>query len=383
MAEEIKNIKKAAKRIREAVKKGEDIILYGDADLDGVSSVIIMKESIRNLGGKVSAVYFPDREEEGYGVNEEALGYLKDKAPALMIVMDCGIGNFKELKEAKKMGIEVIILDHHKVLEKLPDASIIVDPKQKGDKYPFKEFAAAGIVYRVAEEILGDKMTSSLRNSFLELAAIATIADMMPQKEDNLEIISGGLSVLRDTNRPGLRAFFEVGRPDSDLNHLIQKIISACHAGGTKDHLNEAYILLTMPSLEKAKAMVEELWEKSKAKHFRIKEIVEEIEERLAGRTGEPFIFEGGDDWPVLMLGPAASRVCNSHKKPVFLYSQREEDSQGAVRTPKGIDSVDAMKRCAKLLKTYGGHPQASGFRVDNDKLEDFKNCLSKYFSEL
>jgi single-stranded-DNA-specific exonuclease len=380
MAAEIKNIKKAAKRIKKAVDRGENIILYGDADLDGVSSVIILKETIKNLGGKVLEIYFPDREEEGYGLNEEALNYLKDKAPALLIVMDCGIGNFKEMELAKKMGFEVIILDHHEVLNKLPKASIIVDPKQKGDKYPFKQFAAAGVVYRLAENILSEQMTISLRNNFLELAAIATIADMMPQKEDNLEIISGGMSVLQNTNRPGLKIFWQIGDTQEDLEHSVQKIISACHAGGTKNHINEAYLLLTVQSIEEAKTMVKELWEKSKAKHFRIKEIVEEIETRVLNKK-EPLIFEGSKEWLVLMLGPAASKICSKYKMPVFLYSQKEDDSQGAVRTPKEIDSVQAMSHCAYLLNTYGGHPQASGFRVDNDKLENFKNCLLEYFS--
>ena len=378
---EIKNLKRAATRIKKAIKKNENIILYGDSDFDGVSSVIIIKEAIRNLGGKVYDIYFPDRETEGYGVNEEALQYLKNKAPALMIVMDCGIGNFEELKQAKKMGLEVIIADHHKILKKFPTASIIVNPKQKDDKYPFKDFAAAGVVFKLAEALLGKKMTPALRKDLLELAAIATIADMMPQEEDNLDIIIEGLNALKSTERPALRVFWDLTPFDKEeVRQLVQKVISASHAGGTKNHLNEAYLLLTAPSKEKAKVLAEELIEKSKFRQSLIQDITQEIEDKAARKTKNSIIFEGSVEWPVLMLGPAASRVCNNQKKPVFLYSKKDKDSHGAVRTPKDIDGVKALMHCSKFLGTYGGHAQAAGFRLDNENLEEFKDCLMEYF---
>ena len=160
--QEIKNLKKAADRILKAIKKKEKIILYGDADLDGTASVIITEEAIRNLGGTISAFYFPDRETEGYGLTEKALDLLKKESPALLIVLDCGIGNVKEVSLAKKLGFKVVIIDHHEALDKLPSAEIIVDPKQKSDKYPFKKLACAGIAFKLAEAVLGKKMTESL-----------------------------------------------------------------------------------------------------------------------------------------------------------------------------------------------------------------------------
>ena len=131
MKTEIKNLKKTTQRILKAVQNKEKIILYGDADMDGVASVILFQETLMNLGARVSEIYFPDREEEGYGLNEKALQYLKEKTPALLIILDCGISNFEEMKLANKMGFEIIIIDHHVVLEKLPEASIIINPKQE------------------------------------------------------------------------------------------------------------------------------------------------------------------------------------------------------------------------------------------------------------
>ena len=149
MPAEIKNLKKAANRILKAIKQKEKIIIYGDADLDGVTSVIILEECIKNLGGKITTIYFPDREKESYGLNEKALFYFKEHDPALLIVLDCGIGNFEEMKKAKELGFEVIIIEHHEVLDKLPEASIVVDAKQKGDKYPFKYLATVGVTFRL------------------------------------------------------------------------------------------------------------------------------------------------------------------------------------------------------------------------------------------
>ena len=384
MKQEIKNLDKAAERIKKAIKRKEGIILYGDADMDGVASVIILKEAIANLDVHPRGVhtYFPDRETEGYGVNKDALNYLKNYAPALFITLDLGIANFEEIKLAKKMGFEVMVLDHHKILNKLPKASIIVDPHQKGDKYPFKEFAAAGIIFKLAEVLLGKKMTPSLRNNFLELAALATVADMMPEEEDNIEILTGGLASLKNTFRPGLKVFF-VQTNENGSRQLAQKIISACHAAGAKEHINEAYFLLTASSTEEAEPLADELLEKSHIRQERIKDATAEVEKRVSEKIKEPIIFEGDKDWPILIAAPASSKICNTYKKPVFLYSQREKDSQGAVRTPKGIDCVKPMMHCSKFLEGYGGHPQAAGFRIKNKSLKGFQKCLIGYFKNL
>ena len=208
MRGKIKNLRKAAQRILRAIKNEERIILYGDADLDGTTSVIILKESIQSLGGKVFAVYFPDREKEGYGITKTGLNFLRKYSPALLIALDCGIGNFKEIKLAKKLGFEVILIEHHEIIDKLPQASIVVDPKQKGDRYPFKGLASAGITFKLSELLFNKKMTTTLKRTFLELVALATIADMMPRQSENKVFIEEGLSTLNNSLRPGINIFF-------------------------------------------------------------------------------------------------------------------------------------------------------------------------------
>lgn len=389
MKPEIKNLKKAASRILKAIKNKEKIVLYGDADLDGAVAVIVLADTIKNLGGKITAIYFPDRELEGYGITEKGLNYLKTlnqkygEGRTLLISLDCGIGNFKEVVMAKKLGFEVIIIDHHQILDKLPEASIVVDPKQKGDKYPFKELAAAGIVFKLSELLLKNIMTENLRKNFLELTALATIADMMPREEENKVFIEEGLKSLENSWRPGIKAFFEIEpfKSYDNLNRKVSKIISILNVRDVENSLPASFRLLTNPSSKESKVMVEKLLEKSELRKEKIKEITERIEEKIsreANDTNLPLsiIFMGSPEWEFTLISSAASIICQRHQKPTFIFKKLETESIGTVRTPTGIDSVSLMKKCSKYPLTYGGHPLASGFRIKNENLEKFKNCL-------
>lgn len=373
---EIKNLKKVAQRILTAIEKKEKIILYGDADLDGASSVIILKEAIQNLGGNITAIYFPDREIEGYGITEKGLNFLKIFSPALLITLDCGIGNFNEIKMAKKIGFEVIIIDHHEILDKLPQTSLIVDPKQKGDKYPFKELATVGISFKLAEILLGEKMTENLRKNFLELVAIATLADMMPQINENRILIEEGIRDIENSFRPGIKAFFEINDfKNSDKRKTISKIISILNVRDVENNFPASFRLLTSPSLTEAKDLILKLKLKNELRKEKIKKTIEEIEKTVS-ESKEPIIFEGSDQWDTNLISIIASSLLQKFKKPTFIYKKLEKESQGTVRVPEGIDSVSLMKKCKKYLITFGGHKAASGFRIKNENLEKFKKCL-------
>lgn len=383
----IKNLKKAAERILRAIKNNEKIVLYGDADLDGVASLIILEETIKNLGGKITAIYFPDREIEGYGISEKGINYLVKKIKeknnnlnALLISLDCGIGNFKEVNLAKKQGFEVIIIDHHEVLDKLPRAEIIIDPKQKNDKYPFKGLATAGIVFKLAETLLGKKMTGSLKRNFLELVALATLADMMPRESENQIFIEEGLNSLANSWRPGIRVFFEMQespfQKDLGINQKVSKIISILNIREIENGLPAHYRLLTSCSIDESREIVKKLLAKSIQRKEKIEKIIQEIEKII---SDSPIIFEGSPEWEFTLISPVASNLCQKYKKPTFIFKKLEKESQGTVRTPNNIDGVNLMKKCKKYLITYGGHPQAAGFRIKNENLENFKSCLIKH----
>jgi len=384
MEQKIKNIEKAAERIKKAVQNKERIILYGDSDLDGISSVVILEEAIKNLGGHVDCAFFPDRENDGYGINLKALEMLKEKAPALLVTLDLGIGNIKEVDVANEMGFEVIIIDHHEPLDGIPKASIIVDMKQLDDSYTFKGLANVGVTYNLCLELLGKKISPNLKNSFLELAALGTIADMVPQVEQNQEIIEQGLRSLKNTFRPALRAFLDILGNGEVFEGALPKIIAALNAAESVKFENETYELLCCAERcvgeDKCKEMAQKLLDKNQYKQIQVKNIVQEVERRISQKHDQPIIFEGDPSWKLTLAGSVASIMCNKYVKPVFIFKRMDRESCGSVRNPKGTNSVDAMKTCDSFLLTYGGHAQASGFRIKNEHLQKFEKCLNDFF---
>lgn len=359
-----------------AIKQKERIILYGDSDLDGISSVTIAKEAIENLGGTISVFYFPDREKEGYGITMTGLKRLRKMVPALLVVLDLGISNFKEVVVAKKMGFEVIIIDHHEILGRLPEADIIVNPKQKGDK-SFKSFAAAGLAFRLAEEMHKNKMPELLEENSLVLAALATIADMMPQVSDNKDIIREGVFRLERTERPGLKTFFDIQEISDylELSQKIQRMISILNARGTKDGLPANFKLLVSDSLPEARKILKMLLIENRLKRGKMENVIKIVEKKIASKS-DMIIFEGDASFGVETMSSPASILSGKYSKPVFLYKKMAGVSQGTVRAPAGFNIVEMMKKCEKYLITFGGHPQAAGFRVKNKNLENFKKCL-------
>jgi len=383
MENEIKNLRKAASRIKKAIEDKERIVIYGDADLDGVTSVIILRETIKNLGGETSAIYFPDRESEGYGISTEGLEHLKSFSPAFLVALDCGIGNFKEIKLAKKIGFKVIVIDHHEILDKLPEAEIVVDPKQKGDKYYFKGLATAGIVFKLSEILLNNIFTENLRENFLELVALATLADMMPRENENESFIEGGLFALENSWRPGIKIFFTTDylRDYLTPGQKVSKMISILNVRDVENKLPASFRLFTSQSLAEAEKILEKLIEKSEKRREKINEIIKEIEERIQ-KGKECIIFEGDTNFDFTLISVVASILSQKFEKPAFIYKKLKEESQGTVRVPAGIDSVSLMKKCKKYLTSYGGHQQASGFRLKNENLEKFKKCLISHFKK-
>lgn len=381
----IKNLDKAARRLKQAAEQGERIILYGDADLDGVSSAIIMQETLRTLGGNVERVYFPDRENDGYGITKKALKELDAFAPALLCAMDLGISNFAEIEQAKKQGFEVVVVDHHVVLDKLPKADIIVDPKQKGDTHPFKELAACGLTFRLAEEMLGAAMSSALRKSLVELAAIGTIADMMVRQADNAEIIEEGLESIENSWRPGIRAFFMLEELQRlpNVSSKLQKMISILNVRDVKEGYPASFRVLSCDSEREATAIAERLLEIHELRKQQTQRLLDTVRASIAEHNDCPIVFQGGEDFDYILLGTVASVISQETKKPAFIYRKMEKDSVGSVRCATGQDTVEAMKHCKRHAISYGGHPQASGFRVKNTNLEKFRKCLIEYFKTI
>jgi len=383
MKTKIKNLAEASDRIKLAVKNNEKIIIYGDSDCDGITSVTILQEAIKNLGGNIDSVFFPNREEDGYGINNRALEFLKDKGPALFITLDLGIGNGVAVDVLNVHKFSVIIVDHHQILDGIPNAEVVIDPQQAGDESEFKYLANVGITFKLAEELLGEHMSSQLRKSFLELTALATISDMVPQIGDNKMFIEEGLRSLKHTFRPGLRAFLDILGEGEIVSGGYYKIIQALNAAESIDFKNQSFELLIATSKNKAEELAQDLIAKVNYKQLKIQQIADEVERRIAQKKDEPIIFEGDPSWKLTLAGPVASIICNAHQKPTFIFKRGDTESSGSVRSIKELNSVEAMKTCKDFLITYGGHPQASGFRVKNEDLEKFRKKLSEYFNSV
>lgn len=381
----MKHLTEAAQRIKEAVDNKERIILYSDSDLDGTCSAVIMKEAISSIGEQVTEVCFPNREKNGHGLNETSLKELERHAPALLIVMDMGIGNVKEVEMANEMGFDVIIIDHHEVLEQgVPDALYIVNPKQEDDPYPFKTFAACGLVYKVARRMIGDDISRALRRSLIELAALGTIADMMPREEDNIDIIEEGVLAMQDTWRPGLQeALQHESLQEFDaFEDKVFRALSIMNVRDVQDGYPASYRVLISRDSSEARELLDVLVEKNQIKQETVSMIVEDVQDKIKSKLDEPMVFEGVEDVDYVLLGSAASQLVRVLNKPVFLYKVTEEGGIGSSRAPEGYDTVVAMTESADLLVEYGGHPQASGFRILKKNIQTFRKNLINHFTK-
>jgi len=382
---EIKNLKKTALRIQKAIKNKERILIFADSDLDGVTSFIVLEETIKSLGGEIQDFYFLGRSlEETFGLNKDALKYFKKSAPGLLITLDCGITSFKEIEIANKLGLETIVIDHHQVLNKLPKASIVVDPKQEEDKYPFKELANVGITCHLSRLLFKNKWETGIKKNIMELTALGTLADMMKISDDNEVFIKEGVPSLIKSPRPAFQALLsKIGKDKYSPNEIIRKIIAILNITEAKNHIPQSYSFLTCSDISLCQKMVEDLSEQNRERRLRIRDITEIIGEKINEQWPVSVIFEGSKDYSLSITGALSSRICNEFKKPCFIFQKGDKISKGSVRTPKGVDSVKAMKQCSNLLDVFGGHAQASGFTVKNKNLKKFQNCLSKYFSKL
>ena len=235
----------------------------------------------------------------------------------------------------------------------------------------------------LSEEVLKGTLSASVRNSLLELAALANIADMVPQVADNEIFVEQGLRSLQHTFRPGLRVFLDILGQGEVAAGGYFKIISAINAAESIDFKNQSYELLTSASSKHARQLAEDLIGRIQYKQQRIKEISEEVDRRASQKADEPIVFEGDPAWKLTLAGAVASIVTKKHEKPAFIFKRGDTESCGSVRTfQEEHNSVEAMKTCSDLLMTYGGHPKASGFRVKNENLNQFKQCLINYFKK-
>ncbi len=358
----MKNLKEAAERI----KKADKHIIYSDSDLDGITSALIMKKSLEELGYNPSC-FFTNKEERGYGLSPDSVDLFRNEAPALLIVMDCGISNFEGVKKTKEAGFEIILLDHHKPHDKLPRADLIVCPKLTGDT--FKERPNAGIILELSKILLSEE-----KKEFLEYTALAIFGDMMPHRDKNAEVLSKSEKNFPATS--GVEVFQGLLDSEKPLE-LYQKIASFLNVTKMISQVPESFLYFQLKEKKDQKIMAEKLMEQYESRKERVREIKKKVLE--AHKEGS-IVFEGSVDYQTFLLGKVASKIVKKLDKPVFIYKEKGGVSQGTVRVPEGEDAVEAMKVSEDILLNYGGHPPAAGFTIKTENLKKFKNNLIKYF---
>lgn len=385
----LKNMDRALQRIKIAKDKNERVAIFGDYDADGVTSTVLLMELFRDILGLKGQVYIPDRKTEGYGMNISAIDWLKGKKIDLIITCDCGVSNKKEIDYAAKNGIDVIVTDHHSLPHSFSDEYIIIDPKQDGDKYPYKELAGVGIVFKLAQAVIGQKdefkiskLQAGTEKMFLDLVAIGTVADCSPILSENRTLVKYGLEILKLGPRPGLRALLEIAgidRSSISTYSIGFAIAPRINAAGRLDHANDAYKLISTKDKEEANKLAEKLQLSNTKRQELTSEIVGKAKIIIEkGKPLDKLIAVAGSDWPIGVVGIVAGRLTEEYGRPVLVAGINEEETVGSARSIEEYNIINAIRKYKKILVEYGGHRQAAGFTVANDNMNKFFDQMRK-----
>jgi len=386
----LKDMKRTVQRIQKAAKNKEKVAIFGDYDADGICGAVLIGEILKSIEVH-QEIYIPDRNKEGYGLNFKAIEEIAKKGITLIITVDCGVTDFEEVKLANKLGVDVLIVDHHEIPKKLPPAFAIIDPKQKNDKYPFKELAATGVAFKLVQAFFKtEKVSVSKEKWLLDLVAIATVTDSMLLLGENRTLVKYGLIVLSQTKRIGLKELMKTARVkpifnpqtfDTNLNtYTLGWVLGPrLNAASRIDHGTTAYRLLTAITEEEAAEISHLLEEKNQQRQRVTEKILKEARQKISKRSPkEKIIFEGDEAWIAGIIGLVAQKLTDEFWKPCFIYQKLKDSSIGSVRGIPGFDVIEALNHCKKLLTEYGGHYGAAGFRLQNKDLKKFGELLKK-----
>jgi len=371
-----KDMEKAVKRIFKAIKKKEKICVHGDYDADGVSASALLVNILNEFGAD-ARVYIPHRELEGYGLNIETIKYLSEEGINLIITVDCGIGNLEEVKLAKKMGMDVIITDHHLELEELPKADAIIDPHINGEKYPWKYLSGVGVAFKLASALIKENkkekiidLVEGYEKWFLDLVAIGTIADCVPILGENRTLVKYGLIVFKKTKRLGIRKLVEkMGGELSkiDVSAISFQFCPRINAAGRMDHANSAYELLMAGSEEEADKLAERLCQNNVDRQKLTDKIIKEAKKQIGPvDKSRKILFALGDDWPLGIAGLVAGKISEEFHRPVFINTKTKGAIAGSGRSIEGFNITEALEKIPTKLSRFGGHEQACGFELEN-----------------
>jgi len=382
----MKNMERAVARISAAMKNNEKIVIYSDYDCDGIPGGVLLHDLFKKIGYENFINYIPHRHEEGYGLNLSAIETCANDGAKLLITVDCGITDTLPVERANELGLDVIITDHHLVPDTPPPAYAILNPKQKGDEYPFDMLCGTGVAFKLAQAILLKAGAAENRHPewekwLLDVAGLATIADMVPLIGENRVLARFGLTVLRKSPRPGLFSLCRVMNvkqhmlSEDDIGFMVAPRINAASRMGRP---HDAFTLLATKDIVKATELAKHLHALNEKRKGLVASIVREAKKRLQKIKDLPSVLVlGNPDWKPALLGLVANTLVSEYERPVFLWGREGGDTiKGSCRSSGEASVVLLMKSASDLFSNYGGHAFSGGFSMPVEKVHLLQDAL-------
>ena len=386
----LKDMEKAAERIRKARDNKEKVTIYGDYDVDGITSIAILYKYLTEMGIDTD-YYVPDRMQEGYGVNKDALDKIHSNGSSLVITVDTGITAVEESEYAKEIGIDVIVTDHHECKERIPDVYAAIDPKRKDCPYPFKSLAGVGVVFKLIQALDENKSLSDLMDKYADLMCLGTVADISPLIDENRVIVTEGLKRFKTTSNVGLKALIDVSTNGKAIttSTIGYTIAPRINASGRLGCASRSVELFLTDDAEKAKKLAESLCEENTLRQQTEQKMFKEAMEYL---DANPEVKEDNviviphADWHHGIVGIVSSKITEKFYKPSILFAIDGNEAKGSGRSVNGFNLFGALENCSDLLEKFGGHELAAGLTIKAESIEKFRqkinSCSQKQINE-
>lgn len=378
---------KARDTIRRAIDQGKKIAVFGDYDVDGVTSTCVMTRVLRSLGADVRH-YIPDRLSEGYGLSMGAMDRLAQDGIGLIVTVDSGVSAFEEIARARELGMEVVVTDHHECREELPDANAVVNPKRADSTYPFAELAGVGVAFKLACAMAGDGQQRAVLEQYADLVALGTVADVMPLIGENRIIVAAGLRRMAETQNVGLSMLLhESGQQGKRLTASTISFILAprINAAGRLGHADMAAELFLTDDPRRAQTLAMALCEQNKQRQATENQILEQALQKLR-REYDPLedqvIVLAGEEWHHGVIGIVSSRICDRYACPTVLIALEDGIGKGSGRSVKGFNLYEALCASAPLLERFGGHELAAGLTIREENIQQFRENMEAWARE-
>lgn len=379
----MKNMREVKARIGKAVHAHEKILIHGDYDVDGITGVAILAKTLEKLGGDFTT-FLPERERDGYGVSEAAIHQAREQGVTLIVTVDCGIMAKKEIEIARSHGMDVIVIDHHRLpADGLPDTRLILNPLQEDCPYPFKELSAAGLAFKLSQAFIGDAAFE-----YLDLVALSTISDIAPLAGENRVLVKKGMDTLSERKNPGIRALAEVAKiKTSKINtgHVGFILGPRLNAAGRMSSADTALQLLLTKVPREAESLAKILDEENKERQRFERQTTQEAlrkVERTVNFNRERVMVVDGQGWQRGVIGIVASRLVEKYGRPAVVISVEKGIGHGSGRSIKSFHLFNALRSCETVLEAFGGHAQAAGLTIAEKKIPQLREKINAFASE-